>query len=172
MTTLFTLISSHHTGGRLPGVSFYKKQNRPDREEQQSGVACLCHAQQTCNLPRSWPFHLCVCQSRSNKCGEIHRDRLGRKSLRSAFPGGGISTAVLWTASIESLGATKTNSSILVFAQQFCQRKKYGVPPNGFNLPASNVEYGFRQGTLPPVRKQYFISAGGIQHLPKDFVFP
>ena len=33
------------------------------------------------------------------------------------FSLGGISTAVLWTASIESLGATKTNSSILVFAQ-------------------------------------------------------
>ncbi len=51
---------------------FAKKQNRPDREEQQSGVACLCHARQTCNLPCSWPCHLCVCQSRSNKCGEFH----------------------------------------------------------------------------------------------------
>ena len=38
---------------------------------------------------------------------------------------------------------------------QFCQRRKYGVPADGFNLPASNVEYGFRQGTLPPVRKSW-----------------
>ena len=81
---------SHHMGGRLPGVLFCKKQNGPDREEQRSDVACLCHARQTCNLPCSWPCHLCVCQSRSNKCGEFHRDP------------GGISTTVLWTASVES----------------------------------------------------------------------
>ncbi len=38
---------------------FAKKQNRPDGEEQQSGVACLCHTRQTCNLSCSCPCNLC-----------------------------------------------------------------------------------------------------------------
>jgi hypothetical protein len=53
---------------------FCKKQNGPDGEEQRSGVACLCHTRQSCNLSCSCPCNLCVRQSRSNKCGEFHRD--------------------------------------------------------------------------------------------------
>ncbi len=74
--------------------------------------------------------------------------------------------AVLWIASIESSTAMMMNSFNLAFATaiwvpiprgsvQFCQRGKYGVPTNGFNLPAGNVEYGVGQGMLPPVQKSW-----------------
>jgi hypothetical protein len=34
---------------------------------------------------------------------------------------------------------------------QFCCGGKYGVSPNGFDLPASNVEHGFGEGVVLPV---------------------
>ena len=34
---------------------------------------------------------------------------------------------------------------------KFCCDGKYGVSPNGFNMPVGDVEHGFSEGAVTPV---------------------